>query len=74
MYTAFYLSGKNDDLSSKIKYFSNKYCIRLIEINDLREMLLKGAIFDKYALFVDVTDREISSDLIIYMVNQNGNP
>ena len=74
MYTAFYLSGKNEDLSSKIKYFSNKYCIRLIEINDLREMLLKGAIFDKYALFVDVTDREISSDLINYMVNQNGNP
>ncbi len=74
MYTAFYLSGKNEDLSSKVRYYSNKYCIRLIEIKDLREMLLKGAVFDKYALFLDVTDREVSSDLINYMVNQNGNP
>lgn len=74
MYRAFLYCRENRELSEKIKYYCKKYCIELFQINDLREMMIKGSMLDKYALYVDTTSVNISGDLINFMLNQNGNP
>ena len=74
MYTAFIYSNNNDELSDKVAYYCKKYCINLFKIKDLREMMLKGSLLNKYALFVDTTSVSISSDLLNFMLKQNGNP
>lgn len=73
MYTAFFYTKNNKEFVEKVKFYCKKYCIELFEIRDLREMLLKGSILQKYALFVDTTSVDISSDLLDYMLKQNGN-
>ncbi len=73
MYTAFFYTKGNKELFDTVKYYSNKYCIGLLEVNDLREMLLKGSNIDKYGLYVDTSTVDLSPDLINYMVDQGGN-
>ena len=74
MYTAFFYSINNADLESKVAFYCKKYCIELFVVKDFREMMLKGSLLSNYALFVDTTTASISSDLINYMLKQNGNP
>ena len=74
MYSAYYYTNNKDELYDELLYFSNKYCIKLNYINDLRQLIVKGLNDTKYVLIVNLDFVSMSHDLINYMLYCGGNP